>query len=594
MNAAEYIFERLADEGVEDVFMVSGGGIMYLVDALGRSERLRYWCDYHEQACAIAAEGYARTTGGLGVCLVTTGPGSTNALSGIAGAWVDSIPVLVISGQVRTGLIADYEVHRQIGPQEIDIVSMAAPVVKYAKTVMSAEEIPDELEKAIGLALDGRPGPVWLNIPLDIQSAQITPPTTGQAEEQPAEEDRTAEIDEVVALILAAKRPLVLCSNGVHLAHAESELRNLVERLGCPMVGTIGGMDLLEETHPLYMGRFGPTGQRRANFALQNADLLLCIGASLSIAQTGFDTRSFAPRAKKISVNVEQAELKKAHLSLDLGIAMDAKEFIVRLLEALPQQLAWDERWVRACQQWKADFPIVSPDYFGDPEHVNSYVLANKISTRMQPGEVVLTGNGMDAVSVFHSFEPKVGQRMITNTNYGAMGWDLPAAVGACIARGNARTVLMTGDGSMQMNVQELLTIGHNHLNLKLFVLNNQGYESIRATQTTFFDGRFVGCEQRSGVANPDFSALASAYGLKYRSIGNNDEIEAALDEVMTDDDPWLCEANISFLQEKSPKIISRRREDGTFVSCPLDDQYPFLPEEQRQAVMGLFSDSGE
>ncbi len=488
MNVAEYVFERLAKEGVKDVFMVSGGGIMYLVDALGGRSDVRYWCNHHEQASAIAAEAYARVTGGLGVCLVTTGPGSTNALSAIAGAWVDSIPVLVISGQVRTDLIADYTTHRQIGPQEIDIVSMAAPVTKYAKTVVRAEDVPEELETAISLATSGRPGPVWLNIPLDVQSAEIDDErlrraSFGENLGSGAASGRILDVAPAWEMIAEAKRPVIVCGSGVRLAGAAGTLRRLVEHLDCPMVATIGGMDLLEEVHPLYMGRFGPTGQRRANFALQNADLLLCLGASMSIAAVGFDTRRFAPQARRIMVNVDPSELQKPHFPVDLGIATDVEAFMLALLgEPLPA-LARDSEWVEACQEWKRMFPLVSEDYLADPDHVNSYVLANRISEHMGPDEVIVTGNGMDAVSVFHSFAPKPGQRMLANSNYGAMGWDLPAAVGACVARDNARTVLMTGDGSIQMNIQELLTIGHSRLNLKIFVINNGGYESIRATR---------------------------------------------------------------------------------------------------------------
>jgi acetolactate synthase-1/2/3 large subunit len=592
VNVAEYVFERIAEAGVKDVFMVSGGGCMYLVDALGRNDRLRYWCNHHEQASAIAAESNARVTGKLGVCLVTTGPGSTNALSAIAGAWVDSIPVLVVSGQVRTGLIADYARHRQIGPQEIDIVDMAAPVTKYAKTVMQAADVPQELERAIGLALSGRPGPVWLNIPLDIQSAELgdhieCPPHDNGAP-APASHDSDA-VAAAVTMLAESRRPLVLCSNGIHLSHAEETLRTFLERLGTPMVTTIGGMDLLEDAHPLSMGRFGATGQRRANFALQNADLLLCIGASMSIASVGFDTSGFAPRAKKIVVNIEPAELEKPNLRIDLGIEMDARSFMQAVLSS-PPTMAADPEWVRACQEWKERYPLVSSDHLTDTEHVNSYVFANSLSQVMGPGEVIVTGNGMDAASVFHSFAPKQGQRMLANANFGAMGWDLPAVVGACVARDNARTVLMTGDGSMELNVQELLTIGSNKLNVKIFVINNGGYESIRATQHNFFEGRFVGCEASSGVSNPDFEALARAYGLTYRRIGTNADISDALSEVMADDSPWLCELNVSFLQEKSPKIVSRRRPDGSFESCSLDDQYPFLPREEWQHVMGRFA----
>ncbi len=597
MIVADYVIENLASRGVRDVFTVSGGGIMFLLDALGRHPDVKYWCNAHEQACAIAAEAYARVTGGIGVCLVTSGPGSTNALSAVAGAWVDSVPMLVISGQVRTDLIADYSKHRQTGHQEIDIVSMGQPVTKYAKTVMRSEDVPAELAHAIRVATAGRPGPVWLNIPLDVQAGDIDEALAAAAADAPAQEpdpalDRPEGIAEVADLLRHARRPVIVCGDGIHLGHAEAAFTAFVEHVGCPVVATMGGMDLLPEEHPLYLGRFGPTGQRRANFTLQNADLLLCLGASMAVTAVGFDTSGFAPKAKRVMVNIELEEMRKPHFVADHAVLADVKWFMERFVEDVPRRsFAFDERWLDAVTRWKRDYPIVTSDYFEDADHVNSYVLAAELSRAMGPGEVVLTGNGSDAVSIHHSFAVKPGQRVITNYGFGAMGWDLPAAVGACIARDGARTVVVTGDGSVQLNIQELLTIGHNRLNVKIFVLNNGGYETIRATQTAFFGGRFVGCHPGSGVSNPRFDSLAAAYGLGYRLFKTNADLDEGLAAVMEDDAPWLCEVNVSFSQEKRPKIVSRRREDGTFESPSLDDQYPYLPQEERDAIMGLFSD---
>jgi len=594
---ADYIFESLADRGVKDVFTVSGGGIMYLLDALGRNPDIDYWCNYHEQACAIAAESYARIQGDIGVCLVTTGPGSANALSAITGAWLDSVPVVVISGQVRTGLIADYSKHRQIGPQEINIIDMARPVTKYAKTIMNGHDVPAELEAAIAAATSGRPGPVWLNIPLDVQAVEIDP-RPEQARRGTSSQsaipglNRPAGVRDVLSLLIGSQRPLVVAGNGIHAAAVEEVFERFVTALGCPVVTTMGGMDLLEESHPLYLGRFGPTGQRRANFTLQNADLLLCLGTSMSVSSAGFDTARLAPRAKRVMVNIDGPEMEKPHFHTDFRLLADLKWFMERLLaDPASKDVAPAQRWIDAVARWKHDYPIVTSDYFEDTDHVNSYVLASRLSESMLPGDVLLTGNGTDAVSAHHSFAVKKGQRVITNYGFGAMGWDLPAAVGACIARGGARTVLVTGDGSMQMNVQELLTIGHNHLNVKVFVLNNEGYESMRATQTAFCDSRFVACHPGSGVANPDFEKLAAAYGLRYELLSKNDELAAGLVDVMATDGPWLCEVNVSPDQEKRPRIASRRRPDGSFESSPLDDQYPFLPREERDAVMSTFAD---
>lgn len=595
MLVADYIFEHLAKRGVKDVFTVTGGGIMYLVDALGRNENIKYWCNFHEQACAISAEGYSRVTGDLGVCLVTTGPGSTNALSAIAGAWVDSVPVLVISGQVRTALIADYSKHRQIGPQEVNIIPMVEPVVKYATTLTAEDDIALELERAIKIATSGRPGPVWLNIPLDIQALEMDETRAHEflfgdeiEDEQHAGDPRG--IEKVMEMMKQAERPLIVTGNAIHLAGAEEEFRAFVEHLGCPVVCQMGGMDLLPEEHPLYMGRFGPTGQRRANFTLQNADLLVCVGASMAVTAVGWDTKGFAPQAKRVMINIDAQELAKPHFPVDLGVVADVKWFMKHFVEDYPTlDLKIDPEWLAATAEWKRSYPLLTEDYFEDTEHANTYVLAYRISEQMQPGEVVLTGNASDAVSVHHSFIVKPDQRIITNYGYGAMGWDLPAVIGACAAQGGKRTVLVTGDGSIALNIQELLTIGKHNLNIKIFVINNGGYESIRATQKTFFEGRFVGCHEESGVYNPEFEPLAEAYGLTYRCFASNDDIDAGLTEIMETDGPFLVEVKVNFEQEKCPKIVSRRQDDGTFVSCSLDDQYPFLPEDERMAIMNRF-----
>ncbi len=600
MIVADYVIDYLASQGVRDVFTVSGGGIMYLLDSLGRSSDVSYWCNHHEQACAMAAEGYSRVTGEVGVCLVTTGPGSTNALSAIAGAWVDSVPVVVISGQVRTDLIADYSKHRQIGPQEVNIIEMARPVTKYAKTLMPGDDVRKEIAYAIGLANSGRPGPVWINIPLDVQASEleegVSTERVGEPGPRPAQDAELAKgVHEIAELLRSSERPVVVCGDGIHLAHAEAEFREFVERIGCPVITTMGGMDLLYEEHPQYLGRFGPTGQRRANFTLQNADLLLCLGVSMAVTAVGFDTSGFAPKARRAMVNIDPAEMHKAHFPVDYGLVADVRDFLTRFLaDVQNRDITFDPRWSEAVARWKRDYPIVTSDYYADEDHVSGYVLAAELSELLSEGDVVLTGNGTDSVVMHHSFAVKPGQRVITNYGFGAMGWDLPAAIGACIARNGARTVLVTGDGSFQLNVQELLTIGSNRLDLKIFVLNNGGYESIRATQKNFFEGRFVGCHCDSGVSNPEFDLLAQAYGLEYRLISTNADLREGLSDVLQSDGPCLCEVNVSFEQEKSPKVVSRRLDDGTFQSTPLDDQYPFLPRAEWEAIMNTFADDDE
>ena len=594
MNVAEYVMRFLADRQVRDLFMVSGGGIMYLADAVGRAGTPRFWCNYHEQACAIAAEGYARALGTPGVALVTTGPGSTNALSAIAGAWVDSIPVIVLSGQVRTDLLADRRRWRQYGPQEIDIVSMARSVTKMAVEVTQPAAVPDVLEKAWQAATTGRPGPVWLSFPLDVQGANLeaAPRLSAAAgNAAPPAAEGVGDAAESVATVLSelrrCRRPVIVAGNGVHIAQAEDAFVRFVERLQVPVVTTIGAMDLLGETHPYYAGRFGPTGQRRANFTVQNADLVLSIGTGLSVAAIGFDGASFAPTAQKIMVNIDPNEGRRPHLGLDVVIAMDACDFINQMTAATesPERFGSSE-WDHAWRAWKDRFPIMTADYTGDNSHVNSYYLSHALSEVIDPDGVILTGNSLDAHSIFHSFAPKRGQRVMTNVNFGAMGWDLPALVGACVARPRVRAVLITGDGSILFNVQELVTIGANRLNAAIFVLNNSGYQSIRATQTRYFDGRFVGADPASGVVNPDFAALAAACGLAYARLDTNEQVDEQIGAIVASAGPILCEVNVAFDQERIPRVMSRRLDDGTMVSGSLQDQFPFLPGEELRSLM--------
>jgi acetolactate synthase-1/2/3 large subunit len=597
VKVSDYVVDFLVKRGTTDLFMVAGGGIMYLLDSVGRHPGMRYYCNYHEQACAIAAEAYARVRSGVGACLVTTGPGSTNALSGIAGAFVDSIPVVVISGQVRRDLIADYSKLRQFGPQEIDIEPMARPVVKYFKTLMEPAMLRYELECAWWHAVSGRPGPVWINIPLDVQgtdfdektSPSFTPPVGDNAQSRG---DLRSRVAEVVRMLRAAKRPVVIGGNGIHLGCAQDEFLRFVEKVGAPVLSTIGGLDLMDESHPLYMGRFGPVGQRRANITLQNADLLISIGASMSVGSIGFNAAGFAPKARRIMVSIDENDLAKPNYRPDLPIAAHARDFIEEFLrQASEIRFEPPPRWREACARWKARYPTVTDDYFADPDHVNSYVFAQALSDCLDAGYAVVTGNSLDIVSVFHSFRVKQGQRVFTNINYGPMGWDLPAAVGACVGRGERPTVLVTGDGSLQFNVQEMMTIRANDLPVKVFALNNEGYESIRSTQKNFFKGRFVGSGFGSGIANPDFRSLAAAYGFVYERISRNAEIPEKLSAVLQTEGPVLCEIMLSPDQARSPKLVSARRQDGVFETPPLEDQSPLLPREELWENMHMFDD---
>ncbi len=597
MKVSDYIIDFLVKRGVGDIFLVTGGGIMHLVDSVGRHEGIDFVCNYHEQASAIAAEAYARTRQGVGVCLVTTGPGSTNALSGIAGAFVDSIPVVVISGQVRQDLIADYSKLRQLGPQEINIDDMARPVTKYFVTIRDPKTIRRELECAWWHATNARPGPVWINLPLDVQGAEVDPARLSGFElpsipVSSRDAELKATVAEAVRLLGAAQRPVIIGGNGIHLAKAQAVFDDFVRKVGAPVLSTIGGVDLLFETHPLYMGRFGPAGQRRANFTLQNADLILSIGASMSVGSIGFNTAGFAPKARRIMVTIDPSDLEKSNYRPDLPIAADAKDFLQEFLtQTEGTRFQFSSRWVEACSRWKERYPTLTDDHFHDKENVNSYVFARTLSEHASPEAVIITGISLDGVSVFHSFSLKEGQRLFTNINYGAMGWDLPAAVGACIGHQRKPTYLVTGDGSIQFNIQELMAVRSNNLPIGIFVFNNDGYESIRATQTNFFQGAYVGSDFRSGIGNPSFRHLAAAYDLGYEYMQTNEEVSSKLPGLLASERAFLCELKISPTQTRSPKTMSVRKEDGTFETRPLEDMFPFLSREELWENMHMFDE---
>ena len=585
----------LYEKGIETLFLVSGGGIMHLLDAVKTHGEMTYVCNHHEQAAAISAESYARVRNNIGACLVTTGPGSTNALSAIAGAWVDSIPVIVISGQVRTQLIADYSKNRQIGPQEINIIEMARPVTKYAVTLLDASSVVYELEKAYTLAVSGRPGPVWINVPLDIQSSEIhidntTPHYSHQNDNSTKGKNIDSDIDKAMSAINASKRPIIICGNGIHLDKAENELREFSKLYDLPAIVTFGGMDLFDETDPKYMGRFGPCGQRRANFAVQNADLLICLGASMSIASIGFNDKSFAPNAKRLMVNIDSEEFNKINFKADISIISSPKPFIEEMIKSKGKLIGTDRNdWNEACKVWKNTYRTITEDYFLDKDHVNPYVFADVLSDYLTHDDTVITGIGLDAVAIFHSFRLKQGQRVFTNINYGAMGWDLPALVGACAGREGERVILVTGDGSVQFNIQELMTLSFNRLNAKIFIINNGGYESIRATQENYFNKNYIGSDRASGVDNPNFEFLSKAYNINYISIKTNDDLKTKIPEALDSTGVSLIELNVSYHQKRSPRVTSYKNNNGTLSSHTLENMFPFLPADEVKTNMEMF-----
>jgi len=590
---SDYVIDFLVKKGVKDVFLVSGGGIMYLLDSIGRNKNIRYFTNHHEQASSIAAESYARLKNCPGVCFVTAGPGATNAITGVAGAWVDSIPMIIISGQVKRDLISDYRILRQKGPQEINIIPMVKPITKYAVTVIYPYKIRYELEKCFYEVTHGRPGPVWLDVPLDVQGSLIfEKKLKGFKPQKTNKDDLTIKekIMKVIVMLSNSKRPVLILGNGIRLSHGEKILKKLIDKLKIPVLLPINAMDLIPENHPYMMGKFGPFGQRRGNFTLQNSDLILSIGASLNVTSIGFNLQGFAPKAKKIMINIDKGELTKNIIKIDLGIETDAKKFIMDFLNLSENiKFKFSETWIKTCRFWKEKYQNITPDYLIDKKHVNSYVFFDKLSDLIKAKDVITTGIALDICSLYQVYKVKDNQRVYVNKNFGAMGWSLPAAVGANIANSQQRTICVTGDGSFIVNIHELGTIRYYNLPIKIFIFNNQGYESIRYTQNNLFEGRLVGSDEKTGVSNPDFRFLAKTYKLPYEIINNNQEITTKIKKVLKTKGPVLCEVNISYNQRRMPRVVSYKRQDGVLESKSLEDMWPFLPKAEMKKNMSFF-----
>ena len=593
LRVADYIARFLAAHGVRHIFMLTGGGAMHLNDALGNNPRIKVICNHHEQACAMAAEGYARISGRLGVINVTTGPGGINAMNGVFGAWTDSIPMLVISGQVKRELcITSYQIPglRQLGDQEADIISMVKGITKYAVTVTNPQDIRYHLERAVHLAETGRPGPCWIDVPIDVQACQVdseTLRTYDPAEDKPAYDlDRLPElVRDVIQRLQTARRPVILAGKGVRLAGALDVFEKLIRQLGIPVATGWQAIDLLASDDPLYCGRPGDIGNRAGNFAVQNSDLLLILGCRLSIRHTSHNWKAFARHAFKIQVDADAAELHKPVTQIDLPIHCDAGLFLEELNRQL-DTVSFDAKqhrgWLAWCQERVQRYPVVLPRHrVLKEQRINPYHFVESLFQNLAADDVVACGDGTANVAGFQAAIIKKGQRVFCNTGNASMGFDLPAAVGAAVAREGKRVICLTGDGSIQLNIQELQTIVHHQLPVKILVLNNDGYLSIRMSQGNFFK-RFVGEGPRSGVTFPDMVKLAQAYGLPALRI-EGECFEQQLIKALNTPGPMLCDIMIDLEQSFEPKLSSRALSDGRMVSAPLEDMFPFLSREELQ-----------
>ena len=611
IRLADYVADFLVKKGVTDVFSVVGGGAMHLNDALGHNDKLHVTYNHHEQACAIAAESYARLENKIAAVCVTTGPGGTNALTGVLGGWLDSIPMFIISGQVRYDTTARYAMQstdgaplRAVGDQEYDIVKSVEPMTKYAVMIEDPEDIRYALEKAWHRATTGRPGPVWIDIPVNYQGGYVE--TDNLRGYDPSEDDEyneilppeveQATIDAVIEKIKKAERPVFHAGYGIRLAGAYDVFKRVCDKLGVPVVTYWNAVDLMENNDPLYVGRAGNMGDRPGNWAIQNADLILAVGTRISIRQVGYNWKTWARAAEVIMVDVDKAELKKPTLHVEMPVWADAKDFLTKLDGALDAKESAGrnyftdcDKWRDTCLNWREKYPVVRKEQMaGGAEYANVYAFIKKLSSSLPDNSLTAVSNGACCVVGNQAYEIQKGSRFIINSAVASMGYGLPAAIGLCVAAGKRDTICLEGDGSIMMNLQELQTVLTNKLPIKLFLINNQGYHSIRLTQNNLFKDKCkIGIGPESGdLSFPEFEKLAKAFGYDYYSIHKNEEIDDVVAKVLAVDGPVFCEVFTDTAQVWEPKSSTKRLEDGTLVSPPLEDLAPFLPREELKNLM--------
>ena len=599
IRLADYVADFLVQHGVTDVFSVVGGGAMHLNDALGHKKGLKVTYNHHEQACAMAAEAYARIDNKIAAVCVTTGPGGINALTGVACGWLDSIPMFIISGQVRYDTTARYALKytetplRAMGDQEYDITKAVKHMTKYAAMIENPDNIRYELERAWHLATTGRPGPVWIDIPVNYQGSYIdTDDLNGYNSEN---DDKQLPpgvtldvIDTVLDKIKNARRPVFHAGYGIRLSGAYEVFRSVAEKLNIPIVTYWNAVDLIEDDNRLYCGRAGNMGDRAGNWAIQNADLILAVGTRISIRQVGYNWRTWARKAEVIMVDVDRAEMKKPTIHVEMPIWADAKDFLDKLNSEAAAPVNTCNDWLETCQRWKNEYPVTLQRHWEENgSTANVYAFVHYLSSCLPENSLTAVSNGACCVVGNQTYVIKKGSRMTNNSAIASMGYGLPAAIGTCVAGGRRETICLEGDGSIMMNLQELQTIITNQLPVKIFLINNNGYHSIRITQTNLFNKQFVGIGEESGdLSFPKFKKIAEAFGYKYYSASSNAQMMDVVNTVLKLEGPVLCEIFTDTEQVWEPKSSTKRLPDGTLVSPPLEDLAPFLPREELQKQM--------
>ena len=580
MRVADYIVKFIYETlGVEHVFGVVGGGAMFLNDAFAQNPKVKFISCHHEQAAAMAASGYARYSGKIGICCVTTGCGGTNAITGVLGAYQDNIPMLIISGQCKCRETMRYTGApvRQLGVQEADIIEIVKSITKYACMVTDSQKIKYHLEEAIACAFKGSPGPVWLDIPLDIQNSRVEEEKLEGYKDVITKRCDANAINSCVKLLNESSRPIIIAGHGIRLANSIAEFKKFIEETKIPIVFSELGLDILSSDYPLNLGKIGTKGNRAANFALQNSDLIISIGSRLSVSSTGQEYDLFAREAKLVVVDINPNEHKKKTVKIDLFVESDAKAF----LEMMNYVGFWkvNSEWLTKCQEWKLKWPICLPEY-SNSEKVNLYYFLDRLSAKLKADSVIICDAGSSMFATSQGIKIRESQRLIFSAAQSEMGFTLPASVGVAFAK-QAEVIGICGDGSLQMNIQELQTVKHHNIPVKLFVWNNDGYSTIRQTQAKFFKDNHIGTDSSCGVSFPNLEKIADAYGIFYVKIPNSDYLELALNTVLQREGPVVCEVMCDRNQVIQPVISSKQLPNGKLVSCPSEDMYPFLPRQE-------------
>lgn len=593
IKVSDFIAKYLKSNNVEIVFMVTGGGAMHLNDSLGRE--LKYICNHHEQACAIAAEGYARVANRLAVVNVTTGPGGLNALNGVMGQWTDSVPVLYLSGQVKfeTTIHSCPEIKnlRQLGDQEVDIIKIVSPITKFAQMITEANDVKYYLQKAMYEATSGRPGPVWLDIPMNVQGALVNESELRSFEAPVVTEKAKANLDNLVKQVVEklknAKRPVILAGQGIRVSGGVKEFYSLLNKCNIPVVTTFNNIDIINEDHKNYIGRFGTIGNRAGNFTVQNADVLITIGTRNNVRQVSYNWEFFARESFKIVVDIDEAELNKPTVKPDLAICADAKLFMTELEKMLGASIQNEHNdWLDWAMLRKHKYSSVLPEYYKVSGGVHPYVFMEQLGKQLPENSICVTGDGTACVAPFQGMPIYNNTRIFWNSGCASMGYDLPAAIGACVANNFKDVICIAGDGSLQMNIQELQTVIHHQMPIKIIYLNNDGYMSIKQTQDGFFGGHRVGTDPKSGVSFPDILKVGAAYGFETMSIDSHEDLDKKINSMLSHTKPLICEVKLVEDYKFLPKVSSKKLDDGRMISAPLEDLAPFLDREEFRSNM--------